>query len=73
MTIHHEILEWRATSTKSESRLASESYGCQLRGEQAAGRCKAEGLKKPEAYSLQYVEDFLGPRTTQMPADRSPQ
>jgi hypothetical protein len=51
----------------------NEGYACQLRGEQAAGRCKAEGLKKPEAYSLQYVEDFLGPRTTQMPADRSPQ
>ena len=34
---------------------------------------KVAGCKKPEAYSLQYVEDFLGPRTTQMPADRLPQ
>jgi hypothetical protein len=41
--------------------------------QRAAGRCKAAGSKKPEAYSLQYVEDFLGPRTTQMPADRLPQ
>ena len=31
------------------------------------------GSKKPEAYSLEYVEDFLEPRTTQMPADRLPQ
>jgi hypothetical protein len=29
--------------------------------------------KKPEAYSLEYVEDFFAPRTTQMPADRLPQ
>jgi hypothetical protein len=41
--------------------------------QRAVGRCKAAGTKKPEAYSLQYVEDFLGPRTTQMPADRLPQ
>jgi hypothetical protein len=27
-------------------------------------------LEKPEAYSLEYVEDFFGPRTTQMLADR---
>lgn len=27
-------------------------------------------LQKPEAYSLRYVEDFLGPRTMQIPADR---
>src|SRR5690348_2711773 len=25
-----------------------------------AGRCKAAGPKKPEAYSLEYVEDFFG-------------
>jgi hypothetical protein len=30
-------------------------------------------FEKPEAYSLEYVEDFFGPRTTQMPADRLPQ
>jgi hypothetical protein len=30
-------------------------------------------LKKPEAYSLEYVEDVFGPRTTQMSADRLPQ
>jgi hypothetical protein len=29
--------------------------------------------EKPEAYSLEYVEDVFGPRTTQMPADRLPQ
>jgi hypothetical protein len=34
---------------------------------------KAAGSKKPEAYSLEYGEDFFGPRTTQMPADRLPQ
>ena len=32
-----------------------------------------QARKKPEAYSLGYVEDFFGPRTTQMPADRLPQ
>jgi hypothetical protein len=30
-------------------------------------------LEKLEASSLEYVEDFLGPRTTQMSADRLPQ
>ena len=40
-----------------------------LRGEQAVGTCTAASSKKPEAYSLQYVEDFLGSRTTQLPAD----
>jgi hypothetical protein len=44
-----------------------------LRGKGAAGRCEAAGSKKPEAYSLEYVEDVFGPRTTQMPADRLPQ
>jgi len=44
-----------------------------LRGEGAAGRCEAAGWKKPEAYSLEYVEEFFGPRTMQMPADRLPQ
>jgi hypothetical protein len=34
---------------------------------------KAAGSKKPEAYSLEYGEDFFGPRTTQMSADRLPQ
>ena len=34
---------------------------------------RGAGLKKPEAYSLEYVEDFFGPRRTQMPADRLPQ
>ena len=29
--------------------------------------------RKIEAYSLEYVEDFLEPRTTQMPVDRLPQ
>ena len=44
-----------------------------LRGEGDAGRCEAAGSKNPEAYSLEYVEDCFGPRTTQMPADRLPQ
>ena len=35
-------------------------------------RCEATGLEKPEVYSLEYIEDFFGPRTTQMAADRSP-
>ena len=35
--------------------------------------CEAAGLEKPEAYSLEYVEDFFGLRTTQMAADRSSQ
>ena len=43
------------------------------RGKEAAGRCKAAGSKTPEAYSLEYVEDFFGPRTTQILADRLPQ
>jgi hypothetical protein len=36
-------------------------------------RCESAGLEKPEAYSLEYVEDFFGPSTTQMVTDRSPQ
>ena len=44
-----------------------------LRGEGDAGRYEAAGSKKPEAYSLEYVEDFFEPRTTQMPVDRLPQ
>ena len=43
------------------------------RGEGDAGRCEAAGAEKPEAYSLEYVEDFFGSSTTQMVADRSPQ
>jgi hypothetical protein len=35
--------------------------------------CEAARPEKSEAYSLEYVEDFSGPRTTQMVADRSPQ
>jgi hypothetical protein len=36
-------------------------------------RCKAAGPEKPEAYSLEYAEDFSGLRTMQMGADHSPQ
>ncbi len=43
------------------------------RGEGDAARCEAAGMEKLEAYSLEYVEDFFGPRTTQMVSDRSPQ
>ena len=31
--------------------------------------CKAAGHEKPEVYSLEYSEDFSGPRTTQMAVD----
>ena len=44
-----------------------------LRGEGDAGSGEAAGSKKPEAYSLEYVEDFFGLRTLQMVADHSPQ
>ena len=30
---------------------------------------RPQARKKPEAYSLEYVEDFFEPRTTQMFAD----
>ena len=43
------------------------------RGERGAARCEAAGPKKPEAYSLQYGEVFVRPKTTQMVANRSPQ
>jgi len=35
--------------------------------------CETAGPEKPEVYSLEYIEDFSGPRTTQTAADRSPQ
>jgi hypothetical protein len=34
---------------------------------------RAAGSKEPEAYSLEYVEDFFELRTTQIPADHLPQ
>ena len=34
---------------------------------------RPQARKKPEVYSLEYSEDFFGPSTTQMVADRSPQ
>jgi len=43
------------------------------RGEGDATRCEAAGPEKPEVYSLEYIEDFFGPSTTQKVADRSPQ
>jgi len=33
---------------------------------------QGRGLKNPETYSLEYVEDFFKPRTMQMPADHLP-
>ena len=43
---------------------------CRLsRGE---GRCATAGPEKPEAYSLEYGEDFSWPRTKQMPGFRMP-
>jgi hypothetical protein len=38
-----------------------------------ATRCEAAGQEKPKVYSLEYMKDFFGPRTTQPVADRSPQ
>ena len=43
-----------------------------LRDEGGAGRCEAAGSKKPEAYSLEYGEDFFESSTTKMPADHLP-
>ena len=43
------------------------------RGDGDAARCKAASPEKPEAYSLEYVEDFFGMRTMRMVADHSPQ
>jgi len=37
------------------------------------GQMRGAGLEKPEAYSLDHIEDFFWPRTTQMVVDRSPQ
>ena len=42
-------------------------------GRLSACPAQAAGSKKPEEYSLEYVEDFVEPSTTQMPADRVPQ
>jgi hypothetical protein len=36
-------------------------------------RCEAAGPGKPEAYSLEYVEDFFRTSTTQLVVDHSPQ
>jgi hypothetical protein len=33
---------------------------------------RPKGSEKPKAYSLEDLEEFSGPRTTQMVADRSP-
>jgi len=41
------------------------------RGEGGGGRWAAAGPEKPEAYSLEYGEDFSGLRTKQMPDHRS--
>jgi hypothetical protein len=30
------------------------------------------GPEKPKVYSLEYIENFFGPSTTQMVTDRSP-
>jgi hypothetical protein len=43
------------------------------RGDGGAARGEAAGPEKPEVYSPEYLEDFSGPRTTQMVVDRSPQ
>jgi hypothetical protein len=44
-----------------------------MRDERAVVICKAAGLERFEAYSLQYVENRFWPRTTQRAADRSSQ
>jgi hypothetical protein len=43
---------------------------CEAKETLAGERCR---LEKPEAYSLEYVEDFFRTRTMQMPADHSPE
>ena len=45
---------------------------CPRSGRRACPHMQA-GPEKPEAYSLEYGEDFSGPRTKQMPGHRSPQ
>jgi len=40
---------------------------------EAPADARPQAQEKPEAYSLEYVEDFSGPRTTQMPVHRLPQ
>jgi hypothetical protein len=59
---------WRTVSASCRS-----LFDLAVRGEGGAARCKAAGPEKPEAYSLEYVEDFFGLRTTQMVANHSPQ
>jgi hypothetical protein len=41
--------------------------------EKARADARPQTLKKPEAYSLEYVEDFSGSRTRQMPVHYTPQ
>jgi hypothetical protein len=40
-----------------------------LQGERDAGRWEGAGSEKPEAYSLEFVEDVFELRTMQMPAE----
>jgi len=40
---------------------------------EAPADARPQALQKQKAYSLEYVEDLSGPRTTQMPGHRSPQ
>ena len=42
-------------------------------GNEMLADARPQARKNRKAYSLEYVEDFFGPRTTQMPADRLPQ
>ena len=44
-----------------------------MRGRLSACPHRQAGPEKPEAYSLEYVEDLSGPRTKQMPGHPSPQ
>jgi hypothetical protein len=39
---------------------------------EALADARPQALQKLQAYSVEYVEDFSGPRTKQMPAHRSP-
>jgi len=44
-----------------------------VRRRRRSGHTRGAGPEKPEAYSLEYLEDFFWPKTTQMIVDRSPQ
>jgi hypothetical protein len=50
-----------------------ERHGHLLRGAGEKDRCATTDTEKPSPYSLEYGEDFSGPRTMEIPGHRSPQ